>query len=506
MRVRLLPVLLLAGGPALAQYGQSPPPAAAPSTIPGQGASAAQVPQVAPAQQPAPQREPATSPWGSSPYGGMGGGAYGNGGYGGGSPYPPAASGNPYGSPRSAGTSAPGSPAPAGPGSYPSSPPATTSSRVTAGSGASPTSPDDSAQSSATGRGAQAVQRQSAASPRPPPTAQTGAADSARANADLLESFRQLADDQSSPVSSAIRGNSAAVRAQGGGSVQDSMRDQRIAAPALACAQNGNLPKVSRVRAAGAGGLAPGSAFIVQGLCYGSVPGTLRVMLPTALGRIRAVDAAVLSWEGGKLFAELPADLQNVVPGEATVEIWTADGRRSAAQPVAFEPHWALVPLPTAVAGRVQACTEAGEGVWSRCRVNEDSEADPRFAMPLDCRGGLGTCFGRSRNDPTADDGAALIFGQHYTQDVMRYRREPPKRGGRDQFELTLPPWLRPSHCAVSVTAFETEPGTQDAKASARFEGNTVLVDWSFERNGEPGWLQYQAHCQVWAPVGLVMR
>jgi hypothetical protein len=325
------------------------------------------------------------------------------------------------------------------------------------------------------------------------------------ANAALLSSYRQLGgDDPSAAVSQVAPSGKPLAVVRNGTAVQ--RRDDRnaatdtqtIAAPALICAKNGNLPTVRRVLPAANGVLAPGAAFVVQGNCYGSAPGSVRVMLPTPRGRIRAVDANVLSWEAGKLFAELPADLQNVIPGEATVEVWAADGRRSAPLAFAFEPQWAVRPLP-ALASRVLECH--GAGALNRCRANDDSEADMRFAMPKDCRSsGIGTCFGGNTQDPVAPEGEALIFGQHYTQDKL-----PRRLSGRDVFSLSLPPYLRASHCGVDVTAFETERGQQDATAAARFDGNTVQVDWAFTRAGEPGWLQYQLRCQVWAPVGVVL-
>lgn len=472
-------------------------PAAAPSTIPGQRNSGARVPQVQPAA-PA-QRKPQPPAqggiqWGNGsadgssypPYGSTGSGGYSPYGAASGSTgnsYPPAGNGGyqPYPAP-SAGSNSPygnssASPQPAMPAPAPQAaaePPAAMTSTAPRVNAMPP------------------VVRQRDSAPRPPPSA---VPDTASANARLGESFRLLDAGEAVLVSSAVRGNSATrIRTNN----NDSLRAAEISAPLVVCAKNGNLPLVSRLKVATGEALLPGAAFVVQGNCYGTAAGTVRVMLPTPRGRIRAVDARVLNWEGTKLFVQLPADLQNVIPGEATVEVWTPDGRRSAAQAIAFEPQWALRTLPMLPA-RVLDCR--GESAYNRCRANDDSEADPRFNFPKDCRNsGIGTCLGGNYEDPQVPDGEALIFAQHYTQDPVRNREK-----GRDVFELNLPPYLRPSHCGVSVTAFETEPGRQDASATARFQDSNVIVDWAFEHPGEPGWLQYQARCQVWAPVGVVV-
>ncbi len=486
-------------------------PAAAPSTIPGQRNSGARVPQVRPAA-PA-QRKPQPPAqggiqWGTGgadgssypPYGSTGSS---NGGY---SPYGAASgsTGNSYPSGESGGYQTYPAPSAGSSSPYGSSSGSTGNNSPYGNSSASPqpavpaTVPQAAAEPPAAMTSAPRinamppVMRQRDSAPRPPPSV---VPDTASANARLGESFRLLDAGEAVLVSGAVRGNSATrIRANN----NDSLRAAEISAPLVVCAKNGNLPLVSRLKVATGEALLPGAAFVVQGNCYGTAAGTVRVMLPTPRGRIRAVDARVLNWEGTKLFAQLPADLQNVIPGEATVEVWTPDGRRSAAQAIGFEPQWALRTLPMLPA-RVLDCR--GESAYNRCRANDDSEADPRFNFPKDCRNsGIGTCLGGNYEDPQVPDGEALIFAQHYTQDPVRNREK-----GRDVFELNLPPYLRPSHCGVSVTAFETEPGRQDASATARFQDGNVIVDWAFERSGEPGWLQYQARCQVWAPVGVVL-
>ncbi len=287
-------------------------------------------------------------------------------------------------------------------------------------------------------------------------------------------------------------------------SVLDDVQAQRIAAPALWCARNGDTPVISHIRPATEAGLLPGVAFVVQGNCFGDRGGSLRVNLPTPFGRIRAVEAQVLNWEGTKLFVQLPGDIVNVIPGEATVEVVVAAGARSAGKAVNFEPRWERIALP-AVESRVGECQ--GEGAMDRCVANADTESDYGFKMPKNCRNsGIGSCFKVDDGGQAMPPGTSYLSGQHYTEDLIRYRKNLPSPRGRDSYELSLPPYLKPSHCDASVTAFETEAGRLDASASARFDGSSVVVDWSFDRYGEPGWLQYRARCQVWAPVGVALR
>lgn len=475
-------------------YGAQAPAAGAPSTIPGQRSGGLQVPQVQPP--PAAQRRSQRPP----PRGSI---DWGSGASGSGAAYP-----QPQPQPPAPAPEAPvaATPAPAAPAPATAMQPASEMARPSSNAPLVPADPaPEAAAIESSAASAPPVLRVQEAAPSPPPAP---APDLGRANAQLSESFRTLDADSAVRVQSNVGATNAVIRGTStarikSGSATQVQSEQTIAAPALVCAKNGNTPVINRLRPAQEQGLMPGAALVVQGNCFGSSAGTVRLMLPTPRGRIRAVDAQVLNWENGKLFAQLPADLQNVVPGEATVEVWAADGRRSAAETIAFEPNWALRPLPELPA-RVRDCQ--GEFALSRCKANDDSEASPNFSMPKNCRnGGLFTCFGSNAQDPEAPAGESFIFGQHYTQDVIRFRKDKPSPRGRDLYELNLPPYLKPSHCAASVTAFETEPGTQDSSASARFADNNVVVDWSFNRYGERGWLQYQVRCQVWAPIGVVL-
>lgn len=499
--------------------------AAAPSTIPGNQGGGTAVPQVQPPPVYAPKRkplQPGAIPWGGSAgsglpepdYGGMGGGT---------SSRPPA----------SGGSAQPGWGDPVG--GYPAAdepltqaPPSTPSSRpVLAGKPKLKPVPAEQSPmgSPAPMQPAPMAEAPPAATQRPKQvvTPGIGAAqlptqtDMASANERLRSAYPSLQADANFTAqmvsATSIAGTSSIANSSrisrvgtspGTTSVLDDTQAQRIAAPAVWCARNGNTPVISRIRPATETGLLPGVAFVVQGNCFGDRGGSLRVNLPTQFGRIRAVEAQVLNWEGTKVFAQLPGDIVNVIPGEATMEVVAAAGLRSAGKPVNFEPRWERIALP-AVESRVRDCR--GEGSVNRCRANDDSEADPRFNMPKDCRySGIGTCYGQDRGDPQVANGEALIFGQHYTEDLIRFRKDRPSPRGRDSYELSLPPYLKPSHCDASVTAFETEAGRLDASASAHFDGSNVVVDWSFDRYGEPGWLQYRARCQVWAPVGVALR
>ncbi len=318
-----------------------------------------------------------------------------------------------------------------------------------------------------------------------PPPAQPG---SAAANDRLQSAYRNL---ESAAVSSAVRSNSA-TRIKPDGSLQG----DKINATAYVCANSSNTPSISRIRPADDGALQPGAAFVVQGLCFGDRSGSVRVTLPTQYGRIQAQDAQILDWSGDKILAQLPGSIVKALPGAASVEVTTAGGVRGAGKDAAFEPRWQLSLMPV-VQARVRECAGAGAGAMSSCTANDDTETDSGFRMPSNSRCiGIGKCFGSSTDQRNSGD-AVYVGGRHYTDDDIRS----PVRGS-DQYTVTLEPWMRASHCDAEVTAFATE-GRQDASASARFDGDRIVVDWALTKLGDPGWLQYRANCRVWVPAGL---
>jgi hypothetical protein len=314
----------------------------------------------------------------------------------------------------------------------------------------------------------------------PPSQPQSGA------NDQLLTSYRGL-----STSSAAIRGASAGTATRAGSAIDAS---QRTTATALVCSQNGNTPKITRLQPANESTLEPGAALIAQGLCFGAARGKVLVTLPTQYGRIQAHDLQILDWTSDKILAQLPADIVKALPGAALVEVAAADGLRSAGKEATFEPRWQLSLLPV-LAARVRECR--GEGAKNKCIAGEDTESDNGFMMPKNSRCmGIGTCYS-SMPENRSNSNALNLSGLHYTEDDIRSVLR-----GRDQFEVTLQSWMKPSHCDIEVTAFSTD-GRQDASATARFDANAVVVDWSMSKVGDPGWLSYSANCKVWVPAGL---
>lgn len=309
------------------------------------------------------------------------------------------------------------------------------------------------------------------------------------ANDQLITSYRGL-----STSSAAIRGASAGTATRTGSAIDAS---QRITAGALVCSQSGNTPKITRVQPANETTLEPGTALIVQGLCFGAVRGKVQITLPTQYGRIQMHDVQILDWTSDKILAQLPADIVKALPGAALVEVASADGLRSTGKEASFEPRWQLSLLPI-LAARVGECR--GDGAKNSCIAGDDTESDSGFMMPKNSRcTGIGTCYG-SMPENRSNANALNLNGLHYTEDDIRS----PLRG-RDQFEVTLQSWMKPSHCDTEVTAFSTD-GRQDSSATARFDANAVVVDWALSKVGDPGWLSYRANCKVWVPVGLVAQ
>jgi hypothetical protein len=307
------------------------------------------------------------------------------------------------------------------------------------------------------------------------------------------------ANDRLTSVFRGTRGSSTIIR--GGAAAQTGSlaggSTQRITSTVLACTNNGNTPKITRIQPANDASLQPGGIFIVHGLCFGDAQGKVQITLPTQFGRIQAHDAQILDWDGEKILAQLPDGIVKAIPGAASVEVASAAGLRAAGKETAFEPRWQLSLLPQ-IAARVRECS--GSGAKNSCIAGDDTESDSGFNMPKNTRcTGIGTCF--SSADEPANDGITLnLNGRHYTENDI----DSPLRG-RDRFEVTLQTWMRPSHCDTQVTAFATD-GRQDSSAVARFETDGIVVDWAMTKTGDPGWLQYRANCNVWVPAGLGTR
>lgn len=305
------------------------------------------------------------------------------------------------------------------------------------------------------------------------------------------------ANDRLTSVYQGTRSSSAVVRAGGTTQTGNSLAGgsaPRMTSPVLACSQNGNTPKITRIQPADERSLQPGGTFIVHGLCFGDARGKVQITLPTRYGRIQAHDAQVLDWAGEKILAQMPDGIIKALPGAAAIEVASAAGVRGSGKETAFEPRWQLSLLPEVVA-RVRECT--GAGAKNMCIAGDDTESDSGFDMPKNTRcSGIGTCFS-SMSDSMNYGNVVHLNGLHYTEsDIERPLR------GRDRFEATLEPWMRPSHCDTEVTAFSTE-GRQDASATARFDTDGIVVDWALTKVGDPGWLSYRANCKVWVPVGL---
>ena len=305
------------------------------------------------------------------------------------------------------------------------------------------------------------------------------------------------ANDHLTSVYRGARTSAAVTRAGGAAQTGNSALGgsvQRITSTALACSQNNNTPKITRIQPADDISLQPGGTLIVHGLCFGDAWGKLQITLPTQYGRIQAQDAQILDWTDDKILAQLPDSIVKALSGAALIEVASAAGARGTGKEAAFEPRWQLSLLPE-VAARVRECV--GAGAKNGCIAGGDTEYDSGFSMPKNARcSGIGTCF--SSMPEHRDYGNVVhLNGLHYTENDI----ERPLRG-RDHFEVTLQPWMRPSHCDTEVTAFSTD-GRQNASATARFDADGVVVDWVLSKVGDPGWLSYRANCKVWVPVGM---
>lgn len=276
-------------------------------------------------------------------------------------------------------------------------------------------------------------------------------------------------------LTSAYRGTprtSAIIRggaAQTSGSVA-STSVQSTTSTVLACTQNGNTPKITRIRPANESSLQPGGAFIVEGLCFGDAPGKVQVTLPTQYGRIQTNEAQILDWDGEKILAQLPAGIVKAISGDAAVEVASAGDTRGAGKDIAFEPRWEKVKL-----NGVDVSITA-------CKVPNMSPSHH------DCS----------------------IY-KHDTGQILRaihYRGDPDSQVGvasRDRYDVLMPQWMRPADCGIAVAT-----STRDAPlgaATAAYDGNSVVVDWKFNGNAEKGSaIRYDVECMVWAPVGVVAK
>ncbi|MBA4286844.1 MAG: hypothetical protein C0434_15070, partial [Xanthomonadaceae bacterium] len=324
--------------------------------------------------------------------------------------------------------------------------------------------------------------------------------------------IERLGDDASAQrVSAAVRGRgTAAIRAGDLTRVEDG---SAIQATALLCARNGGQPLLRRLTVAGDGALAPKAALVIQGQCFGDAAGTVRVILPTAYGPIRSVDAQVVDWQAGKIFAVLP-DVDRVIPGQATVEVITTGGQRGGSAPLAFEPAWELRPrsIP-ATTGRIDGC--AGGGYYSRCVMvfagHEIDLRDPQFELAATCRAsglpaildplGLSNAF-VSCNGKQGALGEGLqgqVLAQHNSggEDL----RDSISRS--DVYQLQLPPYARLAALRYQSRAF---PGRGRIDAP-RFDpaSGQLVVAWSMVRDGaaEPGLIEYAIDFDTLWPRGV---
>ncbi len=285
----------------------------------------------------------------------------------------------------------------------------------------------------------------------------------AGANDRLTSAYRGV------PKTSAIvRGGGAA---QTGGSVAGASV-QRTTSTALACVQNGNTPRITRIRPANDASLQPDGAFIVEGLCFGDAPGKVHITLPTQYGRIRANEAQILDWDGEKILAQLPAGIVKAISGDAAVEVASAGGIRGAGKDIAFEPRWEKVKLK-GVDINVTACRVAN--------------------------------MAPSHHDCTIYNRA--------TGPIMRaihYRGDPDSQVGvasRDRYDVQMPQWMRPADCGIAVATSTSDASAPLGTAGVAYNGSSVVVDWQFNGKAEKGSaILYDVECTVWAPVGVVAQ
>jgi hypothetical protein len=318
-----------------------------------------------------------------------------------------------------------------------------------------PTSSQPPVAQNGSGSGAKPSTTPGASTP-PPSQPQAGANDR------LTSAYRGLGN------TGAIIRNGGAAPTKGGATTAGAVV---ATSPALACAKNGNTPKITSVRPANESSLQAGEAFIVQGLCFGDGAGTVRVTLPTQYGRIQGLDAKVLDWQGEKILAQLPDGIVKAIPGAASVEVVSAAGARGAGRDIGFEPRWEKTPL------------KGVEGSVTACRL-PNTPSSYHFCAIDNASAGL------------------VLKGSHHRGDPGTH----PIRTGSDRYDLRMPDWMRPGSCSISVSAIGDDR-TQQGRASARFEGKSVFVDWTFPEAADlDAYFAYDMSCTVWAPAGLVAQ
>jgi len=342
---------------------------------------------------------------------------------------------------------------------------------------------------------------------RDDPLPSAGAPPASRSSA-----IERLGDDGSAQrVSSAVRGRgTAAIRAGDLGQLEDG---SAIQATALRCARNGGQPLLRRLTVAGDGALAPKAALVIQGQCFGDAAGTVRVILPTAYGPIRSVDAQVVDWQAGKIFAVLP-EVDRVIPGQATVEVISSGGQRGGSAPLAFEPAWELrqrsIPATT---GRIDNC--AGGGYFSRCVLvfagHEIDHRDPQFEVAATCRAsglaGVLDPLGRS-NAFVSCKGQQRALGEGLQGQVLAQHNS----GGEDLseslsrsdvYQLQLPPYARLAALRYQSRSFPGRGGIE----APRFDpaSGQLEVTWSMIRDGgaEPALIEYAIDFDTLWPRGV---
>lgn len=409
--------------PAMAQqdygygYPQNSQPAA-PSTIPGQGDSSARVPDVQPAPQyrPVPKKpRPQNIPWGGADSGAR--------------PAPPMTSQPPLGTPVP-----------------PAQPPVV---RNDAPPVVQPGSTPPAGKPQVTVTPGQTT---------PPPSQPQGGA-----NDRLAATYRGLGTN----TAAVIRAGGAT---QGGGSAAGGSA-MRTTSTVLACTQNGNTPKITRIRPANESSLQPGSTFIVEGLCFGEARGKVQVTLPTQYGRIQPNEAQILDWAGDKILAQLPDGVTKALPGDASVEVASSAGTRGAGRDIGFEPRWERTALKD-VEGSVGACKVPNTPTtFHHCAVKVDG---PRLIMKST----------HSRGDTDLH----------------------PISAASDRYDLRMPDWMRPAGCSITLSS-STSDGAADGRATTRFEGKSAIVDWAFSAAADSeAFMTYDLTCDVWTPAGVVAQ
>lgn len=243
---------------------------------------------------------------------------------------------------------------------------------------------------------------------------------------------------------------------------------QRATSTALACTQNGNTPKVTRIRSASDASLKPGATFIVEGLCFGDARGKVQVTLPTQYGRIQANEAQILDWAGDKILAQLPDGIVKATPGAASVEIVSAAGARDAGKDIGFEPRWEKRRLRD-VEGSIVACKIPNTPTtFHRCSIENAATG-------------------------------VLMKSTHWRGDTDLH----PIRAGSDRYDFRMPDWMRPASCSIAFSASTTD-GAKDGRVTTRFEGNSAIVDWTFTETADSeAFMTYDLTCDVWTPAGV---